>query len=58
MKFMTQECLKNIPEYMVPGDIIFVSEIPKLSNKKNDLKRLEQIYKDGINNSNVKVKIR
>lgn len=55
---MMQECLKNIPEYMVPGDIIFVSEIPKLSNKKNDLKRLEQIYNDSINNSMVKVKVK
>lgn len=56
-EIIMEECLKNIPEYMVPGDIIFVSEIPKLSNKKNDLKRLEQIYNDSINNSMVKVKV-
>lgn len=42
-------CLKNIPEYMIPSDILFIQNIPKLSNQKNDLKKLEQMYNDSLN---------
>lgn len=49
-------CQENIPVYMVPSDILFFDELPKLSNQKNDLQKLEEIY---INdNSQVKTKKR
>lgn len=48
-------CEKNIPEYMLPAEIYFVSEIPVLSNGKPDLAKLEQMAKEFANN-NFKVK--
>ncbi len=48
IKIIKKECLEGIPEYMVPKEIIFVSELPKLSNQKNDLKVLEKMYNDSL----------
>ena len=48
IKIIRKECLESIPEYMVPKEIIFVSELPKLSNQKNDLKVLEKMYNDSL----------
>lgn len=42
-------CLKNVPEYMVPRDVLFV-EIPLNASKKPDLKKLEEIYNSQLIN--------
>lgn len=34
----------NVPEYMVPRDIVFLDDIPQTSSRKPDLKALEKIY--------------
>ena len=40
-------CKSNVPEYMVPADVIYLEDIPLNSGKKPDLKKLEEIYKNG-----------
>lgn len=37
-------CTTNVPEYMVPVDIVFVDDIPLTPAKKPDLKALEKMY--------------
>lgn len=37
-------CVANVPEYMVPVDIVFIDDIPLTPAKKPDLKALEKIY--------------
>ena len=34
----------NVPEYMVPKDIVFLNDIPLTSSRKPDLKALEKMY--------------
>lgn len=34
----------NVPEYMVPKDIVFLDDIPLTSSRKPDLKALEKMY--------------
>lgn len=34
----------NVPEYMVPKDIVFIDDIPQTSSRKPDLMVLEKIY--------------
>ena len=41
-------CQMNVPEYMVPADIIYLDSIPLNAGKKPDLKELENIYNNGI----------
>jgi len=41
-------CQMNVPEYMVPSEIIYLDSIPLNASKKPDLKELEKIYNDGI----------
>ena len=40
-------CQANVPEYMVPSEIIYLDEIPVNSNKKPDLIKLESLYLTG-----------
>lgn len=40
-------CQCNVPEYMVPSDVVFLDEIPLNANKKPELKELERIYSEG-----------
>ena len=49
-------CQTNIPEYMVPSEIIYLDEIPVNSNKKPDLIGLEKIYFEGISSLPIKKK--
>jgi long-chain acyl-CoA synthetase len=37
-------CGTNLPDYMVPDDVIFVDDIPCTSNKKPDFAELERMY--------------
>ena len=37
-------CAANVPEYMVPVDIVFTEDIPLTPAKKPDLKSLEKMY--------------
>ena len=40
-------CQANVPEYMVPSDVIYLDEMPLNAGKKIDLRELERIYFDG-----------
>ena len=51
---MISYCQGNIPEYMVPADIIYLEELPLNAGKKVDLKELERIYNEEFVNINVK----
>lgn len=35
---------ENVPEYMIPKDIVFIDDIPVTSSSKPDLKTLEKMY--------------
>ena len=37
----------NVPEYMVPAEVIYLDSIPLNAGKKPDLKELEKIYNEG-----------
>ena len=37
-------CTANVPEYMVPVDVVFIDDIPLTPAKKPDLKALEKMY--------------
>ncbi|MFR6066405.1 MAG: AMP-binding enzyme [Eubacterium sp.] len=37
---------ENVPEYMIPKDIVFIDDIPVTSSSKPDLKTLEKMYMD------------
>ncbi|MCH5316827.1 MAG: acyl--CoA ligase [Eubacterium sp.] len=39
-------CAANVPEYMVPVDIVFIDDIPLTPAKKPDLKALENTYQE------------
>ena len=41
-------CQDNVPEYMVPSEIIYLDELPINSNKKTDFRELERIYGESI----------
>jgi len=41
---MISYCQLNIPEYMVPAEIIYLDELPLNAGKKTDLKELEHLY--------------
>lgn len=47
-------CQMNVPEYMVPSDVIFLEEMPLNAGKKPDLKQLENIYQEGLTNLKTK----
>lgn len=51
---MISYCQGNIPEYMVPTDIIYLDELPINASKKVDLKELERIYNEEFVNNNIK----
>ena len=50
-------CQMNVPEYMVPTEIIYLDEIPLNSTKKHDLKQLGLLY-NGNNVNSIKRKIK
>lgn len=41
-----ETCQKNVPEYMIPSEIIFLESIPKLSSGKNDINTLKKMYSE------------
>lgn len=41
-------CQINVPEYMVPAEVIYLESIPLNAAKKPDLQRLEKIYNEGV----------
>jgi len=51
-------CQMNVPEYMVPADVIYLEEMPLNAGKKPDLKELERIYNEGLKNISTKKKRR
>ena len=50
-------CLLNVPEYMVPAEVVYLETIPLNAGKKPDLIELERIYKEQ-NNVQAKKKTR
>ncbi|KGJ91143.1 acyl-CoA ligase (AMP-forming), exosortase A system-associated [Colwellia psychrerythraea] len=48
-KSILKQCQLNLPNYMVPKEIIFLSELPRNANGKVDSKRLEMQYSQTIN---------
>ena len=50
-------CQQNVPEYMVPADVIYLEELPMNAGKKVDLKELERIYSENFVNVNSKKRI-
>lgn len=55
---MIMFCHSNVPEYMVPADVVYLEELPMNAGKKTDLKELERIYAENYINVNSKKKIR
>ena len=50
-------CQMNVPEYMVPAEVIYLEQIPLNAGKKPDLIELERIYNEGVKiESNTKKK--
>lgn len=52
-KNVSQDCFKsvlfeyskvNVPEYMVPKDIVFLDDVPLTASRKTDLQALEKMY--------------
>lgn len=56
-KTILSHCQTNIPEYMVPAEVIYLDSIPLNPAKKPDLKELENIYNNNVI-TNVKKKTR
>ena len=50
-------CQTNIPEYMIPADIVYLDKIPVNASKKHDLKELEKMYSQN-NNDYTRKKVR
>ena len=50
-------CQINVPEYMVPAEVIYLEKIPLNAGKKPDLIELERMYKEK-SNQEIKVKKR
>jgi len=51
-------CQMNVPEYMVPADVIYLEKMTLNEGKKPDLKELERIYNEGLKNISTKKKRR
>lgn len=45
-------CLSEVNEYMVPKDVVILDEMPLTASKKNDIKKLEEMYKEMKENKN------
>lgn len=48
-KSIIKHCQLNVPNYMVPKEVIFLTELPRNANGKVDAKQLKMQYSDIIN---------
>lgn len=51
-------CKENLPEYMVPRDIMFMEEMPLTPAKKPDLKCMEEMYNNSFNQNEKNNKVK
>ena len=53
-----ENCKQKLASYMIPDDIIFLSEMPLTAAMKTDLKQLNNIYNEYIDNIDSKKKVK